>query len=122
MSENDFNILSPLLDTEVKQKQIENSKLRRSLVNHIISQSRLKSMSDRSWALNEFETNNFIKAKKSYYNKTEYAIFYLQNGSHSEVVAFIYNDGKEVDKKSIPDDSNYYNDITSFLNQYNLQY
>lgn len=121
MSENDFNILSPLLDTEVKQKQIENSKLRRSLVNHIISQSRLKSMSDRSWALNEFGTN-FIKAKKSYYNKTEAAIFYLQNGSYSEVVAFIYNDGKEVDKKSISDYSNHYNDITSFLNQYNLQY
>ena len=123
MSENDFNILSPLLDTEVKQKQIENSKLRRSLVNHIISQSRLKSMSDRSWALNEFETkNNFIKARKNYYNKTEAAIFYLQNGSYSEVVAFIYNDGKEVDKKSISDYSNYYNDFISFLNQYNLQY
>lgn len=123
MSENDFYILSPLLDTEVKQKQIENSKLRRSLVNHIISQSRIKSMNERSWALNEIEIKNtFVKARKNYYNKTESAIFYLQNGSYSEVVAFIYNDGKEVDKKSISDYSNYFNDFTSFLNQYNLQF
>ena len=123
MSENDFYILSPLLDTEVKQKQIENSKLRRSLVNHIISQSRIKSMSEKSWALNEFEIKNtFVKARKNYYNKTESAIFYLQNGSYSEVVAFIYNDGKEVDKKSISDYSNYFNDFTNFLNQYKLQF
>ena len=123
MSENDYYILSPLLDTDLKQKQIENSKLRRSLVNHIISQSRIKSMSEKSWALNEIEIKNtFVKTRKNYYNKTEAAIFYLQNGSYSEVVAFIYIDGKEVDKKSISDYSNYYNDFTSFLNQYNLQF
>jgi hypothetical protein len=123
MSENDYNILSRLLNTEAKQKQIENSKLRRSLVNHIISQSRLKSMSDWSWALNEIEINNaFVKSRKNYNNKVESAIFYLQNGSYSEVVAFVYIDGKEVDKKSISDYSNYYNDFTNFLNQYNLQF
>lgn len=123
MSENDFYILSPLLDTEDKRKQIENSKLRRSLVNHIISQSRIKSMSEKSWVLNEIEINNtFVKSRKNYSNKIEAVIFYLQNGSHSEVVAFIYNDGKEVDKKSISDYSNYFNDFTSFLNLYNLQF
>jgi hypothetical protein len=122
MSENDFLILSPLLDTDVKQKQIENSKLRRSLVNHIISQSRLKSLSDKSWALNVIENYSYVKARKNYYNKTEYAIFYLQNGQYTEVVTFIYNDGKEIDKRSISEFSNYYNDITSYLRQYNMQY
>jgi len=122
MSENDFLILSPLLDTDVKQKQIENSKLRRSLVNHIISQSRLKSLSDKSWALNVIENYSYVKARKNYYNKTEYAIFYLQNGQYTEVVTFIYNDGKEIDKRSISEFSNYYNDITNYLRQYNMQY
>lgn len=122
MSENDFLILSPLLDTDIKQKQIENSKLRRSLVNHIISQSRLKSLSDRSWVLNFIENYSYVKSRKNYYNKTEYAIFYLQNGQHTEVVAFIYSDGKEIDKRSISEFSNYYNDITSYLRQYNMQY
>jgi hypothetical protein len=122
MSENDFLILSPLFDTEIKQKQIENSKLRRSLVNHIISQSRLKSLSEKSWVLNIIENYSYVKSRKNYFNKTEYAMFYLQNGGYTEVVAFVYNDGKEIDKKSISEYSNYYNDITSYLRQYNLPY
>lgn len=122
MSENDFLILSPLLDTDVKQKQIENSKLRRSLVNHIISQSKLKSLSDKSWVLNIIENYSYVKSRKNYYNKTEYAIFYMQNGQYTEVVTFIYNDGKEIDKRSITEFSNYYNDISSYLRQYNMQY
>ena len=72
--------------------------------------------------LNIIENYSYVKSRKNYYNKTEYAIFYVQNGQYTEVVTFIYNDGKEIDKRSITEFSNYYNDISSYLRQYNMQY
>lgn len=123
MNQNDFAILSSLLNTEEKEKQIYISKYRRSLVNHIISISASSSLPIQGWVVEALYDNYYVKTRLNYYNKNEFANCILSNGEYSEIIVFVYNEGNEIAKKSFTDLANLEeNDVNNFLQPFDLRY
>lgn len=122
MLENEFMALSLLLDSDIKKKQIATSKLRKSIVNHITSQSMLNSLLMQSWSIEDLSDNYFIHLRKSYNTNYECAIIKLKNGEYEELTTFIYDDGKEISKKVLTDWEDKKDELDDFLRQYDLTF
>lgn len=125
MNENDFIVLNSLLNTEDKIKQISTSKVRKSLVNHVLQLSAAQNLPLQNWAIESIEDNydSFIKTKDNYYNKNEYASLILRNGDYTEIVFFVYNHDIEIASRYFTNIGNIeVDDVNQFLLQFELRY
>lgn len=122
MPESEYIILSLLLDSDSKKKQISTSKLRKSIVNHVSAQSMLNSLTTQSWSIEDLSDNYFVHLRKSYNTNYECAIIKFKNGDYEELTTFIYEDGKEITKKVLMDWQDKKDDLDDFLRQYDLTF
>jgi serine/threonine protein kinase len=130
MTPTDFNMLQQLLNSVDKQKQVEISKYRKSLVNHIkekLGQSYVDTMtivSDDLVALFDLNQNNqYIKTGSNSSVNRDYAVFLLMINAEPEMYVIVYENGKEIAHHSFTDLDNLDdNQMNSFLNSYYLYY
>jgi serine/threonine protein kinase len=119
MTENDYRIMSAVIDSRLKQSDLKLGRYRRSIVDHVRKKVESNGLFDgnklRGIQLEYISPGQFSQKDSNNSLGIDYLITLLHESSSRdyeyEIAVFIYKDGKEFDTKSFDATSEYVNEL-----------